>query len=68
MHVYYSQFVRNAADYGGAISGGDFSFVEIVESLFEENKATISVSGWLVAKFWNYRAHISFTHELCSIL
>lgn len=48
MHVYYSQFVRNSADYGGAVFGGDFSYVEVVESMFEENKAAISVSCWLV--------------------
>eukprot|EP00526_Cylindrotheca_closterium_P012695 CAMPEP_0113622436 /NCGR_PEP_ID=MMETSP0017_2-20120614/11495_1 /TAXON_ID=2856 /ORGANISM="Cylindrotheca closterium" /LENGTH=448 /DNA_ID=CAMNT_0000532263 /DNA_START=1 /DNA_END=1350 /DNA_ORIENTATION=- /assembly_acc=CAM_ASM_000147 len=42
IHVYYSQFVRNTADYGGAIFGGDFSFVAVVESMFEENNASIS--------------------------
>ena len=44
LRVYYSQFVRNSADYGGAVFAGDFAFVEVVESLFEENIASISVS------------------------
>lgn len=47
IRVYYSQFVRNTASYGGAVFAGDFSYVEVIESMFEENAASISVSeGW----------------------
>ena len=42
--VEYSQFMRNEAVYGGAIYGFQESKMESIESVFEQNKATIAVS------------------------
>lgn len=43
IYVFYGQFVRNTANHGGALFAGKFSYVEIIESMYEENTASISV-------------------------